>query len=46
MRHNSHTLLRLTAANANIGAGVMQLVGGAPNGDGTQQVFFPFVPFH
>jgi hypothetical protein len=34
-----HTLLRLTAANANIGTGVMQLVGGAPNGDGTQQVF-------
>src|SRR2546423_2981272 len=33
-----HTLLRLTAANANVGAGVMQLVGGAPNGDGTQQV--------
>src|SRR3954471_12322499 len=33
-----HTLLRLTAANANVGAGVMQLIGGAANGDGTQQV--------
>jgi hypothetical protein len=37
-----HTLLRLTAANANIGTGVMQLVGGAPNGDGTS---FPFRKF-